>query len=653
MEKVLPDVKMLIESQAVARVSASNAIFIHSTYEQKGKTSTLRLQALKGMLSGEVLAQTSVAYISKKSVNKALVAVLDLEADNLTNAQRKGFSEIFRAALAGSRQFNMASSAEIDKMDADQIQTSTGCTRDECVTVIGEQLGVDRVISSSFSKLMEGMYVLSAKMMNIKNGSIIAFETVKHTGSLETLDQALETLSEKLSGGSGSVQFLNHTGSASFQGGVERVTLKFSGDQTSNIAALILDTIPTKAEVYFGNIKAGVTPYQNMRLKPGQQLKVTLKHPDVSDKNLVMTLKGGINEVGPIKLKSKYGSLIVNSDPPGANVYLAGAKVGTTPYQNRRILSGNYLISLDYPLYLSKENRQIGIQAEKQTTKLFVLKPNFGILKIKTNPPDTMINIYNQENKLVSQFMAPKEQKLAAGKYQLKIKKQGYDPLDYKITIANGKSETINENEATLRRLQGNLMISSMPYQKGADVFIDGEKMGEVPANLSLPAGHHQVKIISDNKTGSKQITIRDGLTESLTIDIYDRYSRQELVNQHGNWYWKWGLSLVGALASGYYALSENQQAQAASENQKTEEDAILSAPSLAQAATHRDQAKTYNEDVKSHNENAQLGGILSVSFLALATWIYLDEPKDPETTSWQPELLPNGNIQLAFEIKF
>jgi hypothetical protein len=605
------------------------------------------------MISGEVLAQTSVSYSTDRSVNKALVAVLDIEADMLTEEQRKGFSDIFRAALARSGQFNMASSAEIDKMDADQIQNTTGCTRDECATIIGEQLGVDRVISSSFTRLTESMFVLSAKMMDIKKGSIITTKTVKHTGSLNTLDQALENLSVKLSSGSGSVQFLDNNGFTSFQGGVERITPKFSGNQASKVAALILDSIPSKADVYFGEIKAGTTPYQNLRLKPGQQLKVTLKHPDMYDKNLVMTLKGGINEVGPIKLNSKYGSLLVNSDPQGASVYLAGDKVGTTPYRNNHILSGSYLISIDYPLYLSEENRQVKIQAEKQTTKQFLLKPNFGILNIETNPPNTEIKIYNQENKLISKSSSPVEKKLTPGKYRLGITKKGYVPLDYKLTIAKGKTETISKGEATLRKLEGYLIVSSNPYQKGADVMVDGEKMGEIPVNLSLPAGFYTVEVISENKSGTRQITILDGLTESLTIDIYDRFSRQELIDQHDYWYWKWGLSLAGSLAVGYAALSENQKAQDASDKQKAEEDAISTSSNAKQAALHRDKAKEYNDDVKIHNQYAQINGVISIGLLGLATWFYIDEPKNPESVKWQPEITPSGDFRLSYIVTF
>ena len=49
-------------------------------------------------------------------------------------------------------------------MNSDEIQRVTGCSRATCATIIGEQLGVDRVISSSFMKIDEDYYVVAANL---------------------------------------------------------------------------------------------------------------------------------------------------------------------------------------------------------------------------------------------------------------------------------------------------------------------------------------------------------------------------------------------------------------------------------------------------------------------------------------------------------
>ena len=78
--------------------------------------------------------------------------------------------------LSKSENFDIAGSADIDKMKSDEIHKATGCSRDTCATSIGEQLGVDRVVSSSFMKNDENYYVVSGKMMDIQDGSILVSE---------------------------------------------------------------------------------------------------------------------------------------------------------------------------------------------------------------------------------------------------------------------------------------------------------------------------------------------------------------------------------------------------------------------------------------------------------------------------------------------
>ncbi len=191
-ENQFPEVRLVDAAESVAGISMSRTVFIKGSYQQKGEFAVLRLRAIQG-LEGDILDQTTVEFATKFH-RKALVAVLDIEATILNEDQRKILSDVFREALGETGAFDLASTADIDKMNPDQIQKATGCTRDTCATVIGEQLGVDRVISSSFRKLDIDYYYLSARIIDIKDGSILAAKTVKHSGNLRTIDIALKTL---------------------------------------------------------------------------------------------------------------------------------------------------------------------------------------------------------------------------------------------------------------------------------------------------------------------------------------------------------------------------------------------------------------------------------------------------------------------------
>ncbi len=194
LEEHFSDFKMFLEP------AQGNEILLEGTYEKKGNLVTIRLRAFRNNTQGEILGSFAVEYEEQIVQKRTLVVVLDLEAEQLSSVQRKAYSDFFRSALDRQNVFDMASSSEVDKMDADEIQKSTGCTRDTCATIIGEQMGVDRVISSSLFKMEESSYMLSAKMMDIADGSILKQVTVEHSGDLGSLTDSLEILAAKLTG---------------------------------------------------------------------------------------------------------------------------------------------------------------------------------------------------------------------------------------------------------------------------------------------------------------------------------------------------------------------------------------------------------------------------------------------------------------------
>lgn len=199
LESAFPGFKLVFLGESLTGVDLVRSLMLKGQYEQKGEDTVLRVAALNGM-NGEVIGQAEATFETEKTRDDALVAVLDIEAKYLTKDQIKGYSDLFRASLSNTNALRLASSADVDKMDPDQIQKAYGCTRDECATIIGEQLGVDRVISTSLFKLGENKYMLSGKMMSIQTGAIVTTKTVRHNQGLSSLDESLEELAFQLTG---------------------------------------------------------------------------------------------------------------------------------------------------------------------------------------------------------------------------------------------------------------------------------------------------------------------------------------------------------------------------------------------------------------------------------------------------------------------
>lgn len=240
LERQMPDFRLFLGPGE----EKDDKIVLRGTYEPKGKTTVVKVRILK---EDEVVAQYETQY-DTKARRRTLVAVLDIEARALTPSQRKGYSDMFRTYLGKLSDFEMASSADIDKMNPDQIQAATGCTRDSCATIIGEQLGVDRVVSSSLLKMGENNYVLSSKIMDIKDGSILVTETVEHKGSTDELKGSIEKLARKLTGNQEKLETYEDRKDSNFVWHVTATSIVVAGVLLSNSQAQEYNDLANKNE---------------------------------------------------------------------------------------------------------------------------------------------------------------------------------------------------------------------------------------------------------------------------------------------------------------------------------------------------------------------------------------------------------------------
>jgi hypothetical protein len=159
---------------------------------------TLRMQVMDNSKNGEIIGQIKKTYKYSVKKSRTLIAILDIEAVTLNQIQRKAFSDFFRSLFIGRKELDITSGADIDKLNPDAIQEASGCTRDECATIIGEQLGVDRVVSTTIYKLSKDLFFISSKLINIVDGSILASKSVEFNGDLKQLKPALKKLVSEL-----------------------------------------------------------------------------------------------------------------------------------------------------------------------------------------------------------------------------------------------------------------------------------------------------------------------------------------------------------------------------------------------------------------------------------------------------------------------
>jgi hypothetical protein len=207
--------------------------------------------------------------------------------------------------------------------------------------------------------------------------------------------------------------------------------------------------------------------------------------------------------------------LKVNSDPTGADLYVDGQLVGSTPYE-AVMLSGKYQIEARKNLYLPVK-KDVYIQGGSTQAENLRLKPNFGSLKITSQPEGAQVTI-NDQPKGQTPYNSPAMDK---GDYTLRLSKSLYYPEEKQIKV---EIDTTISYHILLKQAFGGISLFSKP--EGADVLINGQLKGKTPYRDSqLPSGSYQLSVRKElYREVSKQITVADGELYEETINLPANY---------------------------------------------------------------------------------------------------------------------------------
>ena len=461
-----------------------------------------------------LLCSVPFASIAKESLVLLPIqgpALSSIDIDNYRIALQQGLSS----------RYKVFSGSEVEKK-LQKFQTKT-CDATECLQNVAIEFQGELIGRVVVSQVGDG-YQIAYEVKNVFADEIVEsrVEACANCNSVNVIG-----LLKQIGSGAamaGSVSFATSTLGAALIGGIERITPKTTNTRsTQSTAILFVDSKPAGAEIWLGETRAGIAPQQLVGLKPNQMITVTLKKQDYRDRAFQVELNGGFNELEPLELQPAFGALEITSEPSGATVTIAGKEVGITPYRTKKISSGNYLVNLSYPLYSTLSNQSITIKDGQPTEKHYTLNSNYGELIVETEPVNSQLSITESNGKIVEQQTTPAHFKLIPGNYSVRAVAEGYEPLEWNATIANGKTLRLEDDNATLRQLLGELMISSQPYRKGALVYIDGEERGEVPLTITLPKGSYNLRIDTPLLAGEQQVTVQDRESETIMVSIEEK----------------------------------------------------------------------------------------------------------------------------------
>lgn len=250
----------------------------------------------------------------------------------------------------------------------------------------------------------------------------------------------------------------------------------------SNKAKFTIVSNPEGATVLVNDKKLGVTPFSAG--SPLNALVIKLDKPGFKPRWERLDLKIGETKTFNFDLLPSNGSIMLVSRPENAKVLIDGQIKGTTPLILQEQPLGNYVAKLEKPGFATREATW-QIKDEIPQLVIVSLNSNVGRLTLSSTPSHAQVFING-----APRGYTPFKCELEEGKYQLKLEKNGYAPIEDYANILRDQNV---EKALTMSTLPGSLEITTTP--PGADISINDEPHGTSPLKLnSLAAGKYTVK---------------------------------------------------------------------------------------------------------------------------------------------------------------
>ncbi|MBW6394585.1 PEGA domain-containing protein [Thermus sp. SYSU G05001] len=205
-------------------------------------------------------------------------------------------------------------------------------------------------------------------------------------------------------------------------------------------------------------------------------------------------------------------TLVVDSRPAGAEVYLDGRLSGRTPV-SLQVNPGRHEVELrlsGYQPYRVTVNPRPGERV--QVFAQLVPEARQGTLAVTSSPSGAEVYVNG-----ALRGRTPLRLVLEEGTYQVELKAPGYEPYRATVRVERGRETRVS---ATLRPIRtGELYLEARP--EGAEVYIDGRLMGRAPLRMTLEAGLHEVRVLAPGYGEYRaQVEVRPGESVRLYVEL-------------------------------------------------------------------------------------------------------------------------------------
>ncbi len=183
------------------------------------------------------------------------------------------------------------------------------------------------------------------------------------------------------------------------------------------------------------------------------------------------------------------GALRVVATAPGATISIDGEVIGPSPAVREGLSAGEHIVEANADGY--QPARQT-VQVEAGQSRVVSLEMQQeqgepGRVVVQANVDSATVSIDNEERGTAPVVYTPE-----AGPHAVVVRAEGYQEYSTTCTTAPGQN---CEVDAVLVPQQVRVRVAVQPGIRGAELQIDGDPVGPVPFDGTLPAGSHRLVV--------------------------------------------------------------------------------------------------------------------------------------------------------------
>ena len=222
----------------------------------------------------------------------------------------------------------------------------------------------------------------------------------------------------------------------------------------------------------------------------------------------ILTLSKPVGSTEPADAGGNFYALTVN--PKNAVVTIDGNQqtVSTDGEYSAMLPYGSHTYKVEAGGYISKSGSFTISSSDMTPINVSLVS---AMATVSVTCPTPAVSLYVDKKSVGT---IPWTGSLKEGMHLVEAKKDGYRSQQRTINLSQQQKLDVAFTE--LAAIQGNLSVNYKPF--GADVYIDGNKVGQSPHVFNgLLVGNHKVEIKKDGYgTESKQVNILEGQTATL-----------------------------------------------------------------------------------------------------------------------------------------